>query len=156
MGTEFDTFISTNQILSVLPSTYSRKIKQYHILIPKHIIVTVWRNEGSPGSSGTSGELKDLVARIRCGMWMLPEAGIRRWSSQRSIRWQMLKDTHMHIHTGCQQIAGHRLMWRKTTARFSCLLSVDYYGQLTQKPETVNRHHVSTRFSKGEKDLKLF
>lgn len=35
MGTEIDTFISTNRILSVLLSTYLRKIKRQHVLAPK-------------------------------------------------------------------------------------------------------------------------
>lgn len=35
MGTEIDTFISTNRILSVLPSTYLCKIKRQHVLAPK-------------------------------------------------------------------------------------------------------------------------
>ncbi|MEQ2189988.1 hypothetical protein GOODEAATRI_030921 [Goodea atripinnis] len=40
MGIEFGTFMGTNRMMSVLPSTDSRKIKRYHISVPKRIIVT--------------------------------------------------------------------------------------------------------------------
>ncbi|MED6258050.1 hypothetical protein ATANTOWER_002355 [Ataeniobius toweri] len=46
MGTIFGTFKGTDQFLSVLPSTFSRKIKRYYVLVPKRIIVTLreWKN----------------------------------------------------------------------------------------------------------------
>ncbi|MEQ2166968.1 hypothetical protein GOODEAATRI_033896 [Goodea atripinnis] len=46
MGTKFGTFIGTDQIPLVLQSTDSHKIKRYHVLVPKRIIVTLreWKS----------------------------------------------------------------------------------------------------------------
>ncbi|MEQ2238144.1 hypothetical protein ILYODFUR_030331 [Ilyodon furcidens] len=41
MGSKFTTFVGTDQIPSVLPSTCSRNIKQDHVSVPKSIIVTL-------------------------------------------------------------------------------------------------------------------
>lgn len=41
MGTKKGIFIGIDQILSLVSSTNSRKIKRYHVSVPKCIVVTV-------------------------------------------------------------------------------------------------------------------